>query len=218
MSLATTIRPRTVSPMASASRLTSVAARHGQNAPRLRYVVASLIAIFAILGGQLLLSIVLSDGAYRILSLERELADRQRDLHVVTEDIGHMFDPQTVATLAVSMGMVTASDTAYVRLSDGSIVGESEPARAGSTAVVSLVPGAELSAEEAPVFLADSAAHEATGATGALAALTSATAETEAPEVAVVAPTTPSPSVPSSVTPSAAQPALGGSLPSPETR
>jgi len=134
----------------------SVAKRTGRGAPRVGYAVASLLGIFAILGAQLGLSIVLSDGAYRILSLERELVDRSRDLDIVAEDIGHMLDPQAVASLAVAMGMVQSRDSSYLRLSDRAVIGTSTPAGANVVSVVDVVPGEANIVEETGVMLANS--------------------------------------------------------------
>ena len=140
----------------------SVAKRSGKGAPRVGYALASLIGIFAILGAQLGLSIVLSDGAYRILSLERELVDRSRDLDIVAEDIGHMLDPQAVASLAVAMGMVQSRDSSYLRLSDRAVIGTSTPAGANIVSVVDVVPGEAEIVEETGVMLANSDQPEAT--------------------------------------------------------
>jgi hypothetical protein len=134
----------------------SVAKRPGRQAPRIGYAVASLIGIFAILGGQLGLSIILSDGAYRILTLERELVDRTRDLDIVSEDIGHMHDPQAVASLAVAMGMVQSRDASYIRLSDRAVIGASIPAGTNQVSVVDIVPGEADIVEETAISLAAS--------------------------------------------------------------
>ena len=137
------------------SRTTATVARKaGRGAPRVGYAVASLLGIFAILGAQLGLSIVLSDGAYQILTLERELADRERDLDIVSEDIGHMMDPQAVASLAVSLGMVQSRETSYLRLSDRAVVGSSLPAGSGVVSVVDIVPGNDEVVDEAQITLA----------------------------------------------------------------
>ena len=133
----------------------SVASRPGKGAPRVGYAVASLLGIFAILGAQLTLSIVLSDGAYRILSLERELVDRSRDLDIVAEDIGHMLDPQAVASLAVAMGMVQSRDASYLRLSDRAVIGASTPAGGNVISVIDVVPGEADIVEETGVVLAN---------------------------------------------------------------
>lgn len=122
------------------------------------YAVASLLGIFAILGAQLGLSIVLSDGAYQILTLERELADRSRDLDIVSEDIGHMMDPQAVANLAVSLGMVQSRETSFLRLSDQAIIGSSLPAGTDVVSVVDVVPGNDEVVDEAEVTLAQTPA------------------------------------------------------------
>lgn len=132
----------------------TVARKAGRGAPRVGYAVASLLGIFAILGAQLGLSIVLSDGAYQILTLERELADRERDLDIVSEDIGHMMDPQAVASLAVSLGMVQSRETSYLRLSDRAVVGSSLPAGSGVVSVVDIVPGNDEVVDEAQITLA----------------------------------------------------------------
>jgi hypothetical protein len=134
----------------------SVAERPGKRAPRIGYAVASLVGIFAILGGQLGLSIILSDGAYRILSLERELVDRSRALDVISEDIGHMHDPQAVASLAVAMGMVQSGDASYLRLSDRAVIGASVPAGSNMASVIDIVPGEADIVEEVAVTLAAS--------------------------------------------------------------
>jgi len=106
------------------------------------------VGIFAILAGQLVLSIALGNGAYAIQDLERQLAERNRDLSIVSEEIGQMQDPQTLATLAVSLGMVDDGDPAYLRLSDAAVLGSGQPAEAGSTSVVSVVPGEEVAGME----------------------------------------------------------------------
>jgi hypothetical protein len=145
------MRKRTTSPTPA---VPSVAKPAGKGVPRVGYAVASLVGIFAILGAQLGLSIVLSDGAYQILTLERELADRSRDLDIVSEDIGHMMDPQAVAHLAVSLGMVQSRETSFLRLSDQAIIGSSLPASTNVVSVVDIVPGDDEVVVEAEVTLA----------------------------------------------------------------
>lgn len=109
--------------------------------PRLSYVIGTLLGLFGILLGQLGLSIALGNGAYEIRDLERQLAERSRDLSIVSEEIGQMQDPNTLAQMAVSLGMVDDGDPAYLRLSDAAVVGAAAPAEPGTTSVVSVVPG-----------------------------------------------------------------------------
>ena len=133
-----------IAPRARTSpRLRAVPRARTATPPKVSYAVATLVGIFAILGGQLMLSIALGNGAYAIQDLERQLAERHRDLSIVSEEIGAMQDPQTLASLAVSLGMVDDGDPAYLRLSDAQVLGSGEPAVAGSTTVVAVVPGEE---------------------------------------------------------------------------
>lgn len=135
--------PASISPVRKTSTPTAVSVASRVNvaaAPRISYVIATLIGIFAILVGQLVLSIALGNGAYAIQDLERQLAERNRDLSIVSEEIGAMQDPHTLATLAVSLGMVDDGDPSYLRLSDAAVLGAGEPAEAGSTSLVAVVP------------------------------------------------------------------------------
>lgn len=191
----------------------SVARRVGKSAPRLTYVVASLVGIFSILGAQLFLSIALSDGAYEILTLERALADRNRDLDIVSEDIGYMQDPQGIATLAVAMGMVQTRDTAYLRVSDGAVIGEPRPARSNSVAIVQIVPGEADVVQDAAVMLATTETETSESEDRALLDIPAE----EGPAEVVIGgqATTPLPIQTPTTEPA---PKLGGDLPAPTTR
>ncbi len=192
-----------------------VARKAPTSPPKLRYVVATLAGIFAILIGQLGLSIALGSGAYELRDLERQLAERNRDLSIVSEEIGQLQDPQTLAQLAVTLGMVDDGDPAYLRLSDAHVIGSTEAARASGPALVEVVPG-----EPRPSALAAAAAVVSQPAPQgeslpAFAALddetinvTSATDSLQGLPSLVPEPTsTPTP-----------QPTLGGDLPAPVTR
>jgi hypothetical protein len=192
----------------------SVARRAGKGAPRVGYAVASLVGIFAILGAQLGLSIVLSDGAYRILSLERELVDRSRDLDIVAEDIGHMLDPQAVASLAVAMGMVQSRDSSYLRLSDRAVIGSSTPAGSQVVSVIDVIPGEADIVEETGVVLANTDRPETDHASDFdIIDVTIERPTTVAPEGAV---TNPLPTVVPTLQPPTKK--FGGDLPAPTTR
>lgn len=128
-----------VSPRHTLGQTRGVSTRHTSNmkaAPKLRYIVVTLIGIGAILGGQLLLSIVVSSGAYTIASLKSEMRSSEQNLQIVAEEIGALTAPDTLATLAGSMGMVEDNNPAYLRLSDGVVLGEASPASASQGAAV----------------------------------------------------------------------------------
>lgn len=183
--------------------------------PRLRYVVATLVGLFAILIGQLSLSIALGNGAYEIRDLERQLAERSRDLSIVSEEIGQMQDPQTLAQLAVTLGMVDDGDPAYLRLSDAQVIGSMEPASSGGTSLVTVVPG-EPSAIALTAAQAVAAQPSAQGESlPAFAAVSEDTGEVIAPGDTLLGV---EPLVPESPSTTAATPSFGGDLPAPVTR
>lgn len=112
--------------------------------PKMRYAVATLAGIFAILGGQLLLSISVSSGAYTIAGLKSDVRTSEQSLQIVAEDIGALTAPDTLASLAGSMGMVEDNNPAYLRISDGTVLGEAAPAdMASETPVYTVTAGTE---------------------------------------------------------------------------
>ncbi len=100
--------------------------------PRAAHAIATIVGVFAILLAQLMLSIVLSDGAYRISALETQRVELDRAAQVLTESIDALRSPQHLAMNAESLGMVANSSPAYLRLADGHVLGAPVAAGAGS--------------------------------------------------------------------------------------
>lgn len=112
-----------------------VVATRGQRRarPRAVYAVATIAGVFAILLTQLLLSIVLSDGAYRITALEAQRIELDRSAQVLSERLNVYDSAQNVAANAESLGMVVSSvSPAFLLLSDGTVQGAPTPAGAGA--------------------------------------------------------------------------------------
>ncbi|MBX3091349.1 MAG: hypothetical protein KF801_02455 [Cryobacterium sp.] len=97
--------------------------------PKAVYALVTVAGLFAILMAQLLLSIVVSDGAYQISALQQVQKELTRDQQSLTEQLQVLESPQHLAANAQALGMVTNSGTAYLRLSDGSIIGTPVAAR-----------------------------------------------------------------------------------------
>lgn len=106
--------------------------------PRAVYALVTVAGLFAILLAQLLLSIVVSDGAYQISRLQQQQTELARDQQSLTEELQVLESPQHLAANAESLGMVSNSSTAYLRLADGAILGA--PAAAKSTDGIALGP------------------------------------------------------------------------------
>lgn len=104
--------------------------------PRVVYALVTVAGLFALFIAQLLLSIVVADGAYRISGLQAEQRDLGRQEKSLSEELDLLASPQNLATQAESLGMVQSSTSpAFLRLSDGAIVGEAAAAVGGSAVV-----------------------------------------------------------------------------------
>jgi len=179
--------------------------------PKLRYIVVTLVGIFAILGAQLMLSIAVSGGAYEIASLKGEVRQSQQQLQIVAEDINVLTAPDTLAGLAASMGMIADNNPAYLRLSDAAVLGQAVPAESKFGAVVySVTAGTEtLVAPEIVYNVQQSVLSQV----AVEAPVTDPFAVAEPTVEAVVQPA--SLESPAVVLPT---PRFGGTLPSPSTR
>jgi hypothetical protein len=202
----------TVNPASKARESASRPTRQGlatPAAPKLRYIVVTLMGIFAILAVQLMLSIALSGGAYEIASLKGEMRQTEQKRQMVAEDINALIAPDTLAGLATSMGMVADNNPAYLRLSDSSVVGEAKPATEGSgTGVYPVTAGSET---VLPPAIIAAVYESVTTPQEVLPEVVEATTTIEAPAAAPSA-------TPVSVTPAPTTPRFGGSIPSPTTR
>lgn len=91
--------------------------------PRALAATIAVSGVFAILLAQLMLSIQLSEGAYRLSAAEAQLVELNRDAQVLTENLARLESPQNVAAQAESLGMVVNSSSAYLRLADAAVLG-----------------------------------------------------------------------------------------------
>jgi hypothetical protein len=175
--------------------------------------VVLLAGIFSILGGQLLLSIAVSGGAYEIASLKTDLRGSQQQQQIVGEEISALVAPDTLATLAGSMGMVPDNNPAYIRVSDGAVVGEAIPAEASASGQVFAVTAGTESVV-APEIVEDVFLTISTAT-----ALEADVTDVLAPDTAEVdASQTAQPTASLVVATEPPAPRFGGSIPSPVTR
>ena len=116
--------------------------------PRAVYAVIAIGVLFAIVVGQLLLSITISQGAYQISALQAEQTELQRSYQAASQDLDRLASPQNLAANANALGMVTNSNPVYLRLSDGAVLGAPVPANGAAGTVTggqgNLVPNALL--------------------------------------------------------------------------
>lgn len=145
--------------------------------PKSFYATVAVVTVFAILLVQLALSLVLSDGAYQISALQTE----QRQLSRTQQDLGEKLEllgsQQSLAAKAEALGMVIGtSSPAFLRLSDGALIGTPSPAVGSSGALADsggLVPNALLTpsseAGSSPTTDGGTGAPSSTGASNSVA-------------------------------------------------
>ena len=92
--------------------------------PRSFYAVVAVGSVFALFLAQLMLSIVLSDGAYQISSLQSEQKQLERTEQSLSENLDLLASPQSLASKAESIGMVVGTNLpATLTLSTGALSG-----------------------------------------------------------------------------------------------
>ncbi|WP_285116336.1 hypothetical protein [Leifsonia sp. fls2-241-R2A-40a] len=116
--------------------------------PRALYAGVAVATLLAVVVAQLLLSIGISQGAYQLQTLESKQTQLQRSYQSVSEDLNRVSSPQNLAANANALGMVSNSSPAYLRLSDGAVLGAPQPANGAAGTVTgnlgNLVPNSLL--------------------------------------------------------------------------
>lgn len=104
------------------------------SAPRTRFValVASLLVTGLI--GLLLLNTTLARDAFALYSLSTEARTLAESEQALQREVELLRSPQNLATRATELGMVQAGPPAFLRLSDGAVLGATDPAAAPPTA------------------------------------------------------------------------------------
>lgn len=125
--------------------------------PKTRYAVITVIAVALMALGQLGLSILLSSGAYELAQLRGESRQLEQTARALNEDLALLSSPQALAKSASALGMVQASNPAYLRLSDGKVLGAPKAAsadRKASAWAATIVPNSLLGGFLLPVLQA----------------------------------------------------------------
>ncbi|MDQ1551168.1 MAG: hypothetical protein QOD50_590 [Actinomycetota bacterium] len=101
--------------------------------PKLVYALGATGVIFAIFLAQLLITIALSGGAYTITDLQSTEQNLGRTASSLGEKLDTLGSSQNLQANALALGMVSSSQAAFLRLSDGSVLGSASPAGAAGT-------------------------------------------------------------------------------------
>jgi hypothetical protein len=91
--------------------------------PRVAYALIAVASLFVIFAAQLVLSIVVSEGAYQIASLQGQQKDLTRTQKSLSEDLGLLGSPQNLAANAASLGMAPNPTPLQLDLATGAVTG-----------------------------------------------------------------------------------------------
>jgi cell division protein FtsB len=178
--------------------------------PRIVYALVGVLGLFGIFIAQLLLSISAANGAYSITKLQNEQKELLRTEQSLTESIETLKSPQNLAANAEALGMVSNAAPAYLRLSDGAVLGTATAAGAGQGVLagqslvgnellvgVPIIDPAAIAAESEAALAAEAAA-ALTTESGATTGTTTGTSSLNTP--GVLQPVTPVGALPAPVT------------------
>jgi hypothetical protein len=112
--------------------------------PRVLAAGALLAGVTCVLAAQLLVSIQTAQGAYTVDRLQATSTALAREQQVRAEALETLASPQHLAQRATALGMVPAAYPAYLRLSDGAVVGGPGHAATGPAGTAGDVPNALL--------------------------------------------------------------------------
>ena len=117
-------------PATRPSRIRAVSPRAARRPkPKLVYALVATGVIFVIFMAQLLLTISLSGGAYAISHLQGTQRDLGRQASALSEKLDTLGSAQNLTSNATALGMVGSSSMAFLRSSDGKVIGTATPAK-----------------------------------------------------------------------------------------
>ncbi len=96
------------------------------------FVVVVLTLLSIGLVGLIVMSTVLQAQSFEATSLNREANALEIQQQSLTRDVEKLLSPANVARRALVFGMVPNTNPAFLRLSDGKVLGKPEPAARGS--------------------------------------------------------------------------------------
>jgi hypothetical protein len=122
----------------------------------------------------LLLNTALAQGAFTLEQLTVTSGTLADEEHALRQSIDAQSNSAALAQRAAAMGMVPARSMAFLRLSDGAVIGVAEPAKPEPLVVVTVPRPAPVPEATATAPAADPAAAAAAGATPTAAPPTAA--------------------------------------------
>jgi hypothetical protein len=142
--------PRIAEQAVERARLTVVPRR--SHAPRVPFVILISVVLLGGVVGLLLFNTSMQQDSFKATALETQAAQLHAEEQSLQMELDRLRDPQEVAQRAERLGMVPLLNPAFIRLSDGTILGNPIPATAADAQRINPLPTRPpLSFHRAPV-------------------------------------------------------------------
>lgn len=139
MNQARTRVPRFAETAVERARLT-VVPRRATRAPRVPFVTLVSLLLVGGVVGLLLFNTNMQQASFTATSLEETASALDAQEQALQMKLDNLRDPQRVAARAKRLGMVPAGSPAFLRLSDGKVLGTPAPAEAADAMRISPLP------------------------------------------------------------------------------
>lgn len=121
--------PRSAWDAVERARLTAVP-RRPQHAARMPFMALVATVLLGGVVGLLLFNTHMQTGSFRATELEQQVNALHAEEQSLRMELDQLREPQRVATRAQELGMVPITNPAFLRLSDGTVLGDAVPASA----------------------------------------------------------------------------------------
>ncbi|NUS52873.1 MAG: septum formation initiator family protein [Nocardioidaceae bacterium] len=123
--------PRIAEAAVERARLTVVPRVPRSRAARMPFVVLVSLLLVGGVAGLLCFNTSMQQSSFQVTALEDEATALDAQEQSLTLELGALRDPQRVAQRAKRLGMVPPASPAFLRLSDGKVLGDATPAAPG---------------------------------------------------------------------------------------
>jgi cell division protein FtsL len=104
------------------------------------FVVVVLTILSVGLVGLIIMSTVLQAQSFESQKLDSQAAELETQQQLLSREVDKLQSPANVARRAIAFGMVPNTNPAFLRLSDGKVLGKPEAAKPGNTNIRSVTP------------------------------------------------------------------------------
>jgi cell division protein FtsL len=104
------------------------------------FVVVILTILSIGLVGLIIMSTILQAQSFEAQKLNNQAAELETQQQLLSREVDKLQSPANVARRAIAYGMVPNTNPAFLRLSDGKVLGKPEAAKPGNTNIRSVTP------------------------------------------------------------------------------